>query len=75
MRKRKVYLKVEYSQQEKEWIAMVRRELSKTDIKVPEDDILLRFYYSSEYNMPYCIEKLAGYNQWYSDPNIQAFSE
>lgn len=74
MRKRKIYLNVAYSQQEREWIALVRQELAKTDIRIAEDDVLLRFYYSSECDLPYCMEKLSGYNQWYSDPKIQAFS-
>lgn len=41
---------------------MVRQELAKTDIEVAEDEVILRFYYSSECDLPYCMQKLAGYS-------------
>lgn len=53
---------------------MVRQELAKTDIKIAEDEVLLRFYYSSECDLPFCVQKLTGYNEWFTDPKIQAFT-
>jgi hypothetical protein len=55
---------------------MVRKALKKEKgIEIEEDQVLLRFYYSSEFQLEQCMEKLEKYHQWFTNPEIQKVTD
>ena len=45
-------------------------DLSKTN-----DKTILRYLYSTDFNLQDCLDKLKLYLDWYSDPKIQKFDK
>lgn len=54
---------MDYTEEEERWIKEVRQALRRNDkIHIKEDQVILRYFYSSDLVLEKCLERLAKYN-------------
>jgi hypothetical protein len=76
LRKRQIYYNVEYTRQEGQWIRDIRLALrDREGYASIEDQVLLRYYYSSDMILEKCLERLAKYRDWFGSAEIQSVGE
>lgn len=60
IQKRQIFYNVDYTEEEERWIKEVRQALKRSDkIKIKEDQVILRYYYSADLVLEKCLDRLA----------------